>query len=198
MLKFKKFGFVSIEVVITAALILAVGLIGINLLANSGNKLVQNGLNELDSLGVFENGSDDGGEVTPPVVVNWVKNTSLRVLYNKTTEFNGDKTVAVDIETSTFLTPIKIEDFLITTHVTNLDLGSNRYAICKVYGIDVNDNEYFLGEARASNTSYKFVINAHPELELKAIRHEVSGDFTGSFWGTVECQSGTSNWWGQE
>lgn len=65
--KIKKIGFVSIEVVIVAALILGVGLAGVGMLSTNGRQLMQNGI---DKLIWFDdesnNGEDSGGEYKIP------------------------------------------------------------------------------------------------------------------------------------
>lgn len=54
-------GYVSIEAVITAALILSVGFFALLNLSGTGSQLVQNGLNKLDSLNLFGSGPVAGG-----------------------------------------------------------------------------------------------------------------------------------------
>lgn len=58
MIKKIKNGFVSIEVVIVAALILAVGLAGITAMGVKGQQTASNGLDKLDALGVFGEGGE--------------------------------------------------------------------------------------------------------------------------------------------
>lgn len=63
----KRLGYVSIELVITAAIILAVGFFSVMSMGETGSLIMQNAMNRLDDLYVFDNqGGGIGGEVNPP------------------------------------------------------------------------------------------------------------------------------------
>lgn len=59
--RLRKIGYVSIETVIVAAIILAAGLFGVLGLSGTGGQLVRNGIDKLEDLGVFPGGGNNGG-----------------------------------------------------------------------------------------------------------------------------------------
>lgn len=60
--KLKKIGFVSVELVIMAAIILTSGLAGVFVFGEKGSNAMQDGLDKLTSLGIF----GGGGGISSP------------------------------------------------------------------------------------------------------------------------------------
>lgn len=84
MKKNKRIGFVSIEVIIVAALIMASGFLGISTLKNTGTEMMSKSLNKLDILGIFTE------DVELPVVPTYDSNGYDTTLNVQTSDINAE------------------------------------------------------------------------------------------------------------